>query len=261
MWAQDRDKAKEGRETKAARPAAASAGRKPGEAMTTLQGLVGNEAANKAFAAGAMPVQRMPRGSDPDRPKHKVTLSGHGRFGDMQMLPKNPDNPRSREKTPYFTVPAGFEIVVYAPPGSTLENQVGNRIESGSSPASRELELVNENSKRIPMPGDYPKTFPAGSAVINYKLMPLESQHLAEGATPVERGTLSETVKQLEQTRKDRIARGEEAPEVTLHYACCGVGGSANAEIDKIFQEYRGYSVMLRAASRSPSPEPKRRRR
>jgi hypothetical protein len=256
MWAQDREKAKKGRETKAGRSASASAARKPDDAMTALQGSIGNEAANKAFASGAVPIQRMPRES-----RERITLGGHGRFGDMQMLPKNPNNPRSREKTPYFTVPAGFEIVVYAPPGSTLENQVGNRIESGSSPSSRELELVNENSKRIPMPGDYPKTFPAGSAVINYKLMPLESQHLAEGATPVERGTLSETVKQLERSRKDRIARGEEAPEVTLHYACCGVGGSANAEIDKIFQEYRGYSVMLRAASRSPSPEPKRRRR
>ncbi|NEE50625.1 hypothetical protein G3M55_39225, partial [Streptomyces sp. SID8455] len=77
----------------------------------------------------ALPVQRMP-GEDTGEPEASASsrsatvISGHGRFGDNQRLPRNPDNPRSRALKATFTVPEGIELIVYAPPGAWLENEV-----------------------------------------------------------------------------------------------------------------------------------------
>ncbi|MEW1610576.1 MULTISPECIES: putative adhesin [unclassified Streptomyces] len=207
----------------------------------------------------ALPVQRMP-GENTEEPsagtgsRNSTVLSGHGRFGDNQRLPKNPDNPRSRALKATFTVPAGIELVVYAPPGAWLENEVAKLVESGTPPASEDLELVGNNNKRKPMPADFPKTYTAGDEVINYKLMPLDAKHLAEGATSVEGGTLRDKVAELAAAHAEQ--EDDETP-LTVHYACCGVGSSSVPEIDRLF-EHRNYTVMLRATSTSPSPEPEK---
>jgi hypothetical protein len=192
-------------------------------------------------------VQRAP-GDDPNR----HVLSGHGRFGDQQLLPANPDNPRSRARTPMFRVPEGIELVVYTPPGASLENQVANVIESGGNPTTDELELVNDNNKRKPMPANYPRTFTAGQEVINFRVTPMEGRHLAPGAVSVTPGALRDKVHELAEAHQ---AAGPAAQPLVVHFACCGLGGSNNAQIDSLF-EHRGWTVMLRATSPSPSPTP-----
>ncbi|MER6300783.1 putative adhesin [Kitasatospora sp. NPDC001539] len=255
--------AQEGRRTRRTpRPATSPATAAPSRSrsLADLQGTVGNAAVGRMLAGRATAVQRMP-GSDGQQEQPSTVISGHGRFGDNQRLPKNPDNPRSRALKATFTVPAGVELVVYAPPGAWLENEVANRVESGNPPTTDELELVGDNNKRKPMPPDYPKTFRAGEEVINYKLMPLDARHLAEGAVSVDAGTLRDKVQELLEAREDQ---GEDAPPLTIHYACCGVGSSSVPEIDRLFV-HRNYTVMMRTTPRTPSPEPeappKRRRK
>lgn len=231
------------------------AGRGP-DALMALQRSVGNAAVGRLLEGRALSVQRMPEDAEQDQDRKSTVLSGHGRFGDNQRLPKYPDKPRSRELKATFTVPEGVELVVYAPPGAWLENQVANLIESGTPPTADDLEMIGPNNKRRPMPPGYPRTFHAGEEVINYKLMPLEAKHLAEGATSVETGTLQEKVAELAATREDQDA---DAPPLTIHYACCGVGQSSVPEIDRLF-EHRNYTVMLRTTPRTPTPEPEEKR-
>ncbi|MEU9380902.1 putative adhesin [Streptomyces sp. NPDC048279] len=215
-----------------------------------LQRSAGNAAVSRMLGNRATPVQRVP--ADTSQDPNVTVLSGHGRFGDNQRLPKNPDNPRSRALKATFTVPEGIELVVYAPPGAWLENEVAKLIESGTSPTADDLEMVGPTNKRKAMPPGYPKTFVAGEEVINYKLMPLEARHLAEGATSVERGTLRDKVQEFVTARQ---GQEDGAPPLTIHYACCGVGSSSVPEIDRLF-EHRNYTVMLRATPRTPAPEP-----
>lgn len=247
----------------AAAPAAPAASRARPGSLTELQRRVGNTAVGRILTARTPPVQRMPADTGtPAAPRSGPTvISGHGRFGDPQRLPKNPDNPRSRALKATFTVPEGIELVVYAPPGAWLENEVAKLVESGEPPGTDDLELVGNNNKRKPMPPDYPRTFHAGEEVINYKLMPLDARHLAEGAVSVGTGTLQEKVKELAAARREEDA---DAGPLTVHYACCGVGSSSTPEIDRLFV-HRNYTVMLRTAPRTPTPEPaapaKRRRK
>ena len=243
---------------------ASSATQGPG-ALLELQRSAGNAAVVRALASRAPSVQRAPSDTAQDQEQEQAqnltVLSGHGRFGDNQRLPRNPDNPRSRALKATFTVPEGIELVVYAPPGAWLENEVANRVETGAPPSADDLEMVGPNNKRKPMPPGYPKTFGAGEEVINYKLMPLEARHLAEGATSVEGGTLQAKVKELADARENQE---DDAPPLTVHYACCGVGASSIPEIDQLFV-HRNYTVMMRTTPRSPTPEPegrsKRRRK
>jgi hypothetical protein len=171
-----------------------------------------------------------------------AVLSGHGRFGDNQLLPANPGSRRSRAVKATFTLPAGVELVIYAPPGAWLENEVANRIESGDPPGQDELAMVNPYNRQEPMPPAYPRTFRAGEEVINYKLTPLAEQHLAPGAVSVGPGTLQEKVHELAEAHQ---RQGPTDQPLTIHYACCGVGSSNRPEIDRIF-EYRNYTVMMR---------------
>ncbi|MBK3582745.1 hypothetical protein JHN49_03085 [Streptomyces sp. MBT57] len=127
-------------------------------------------------------------------------------------------------------------------------------VESGEPPTADNLELVGPNNKRKPMPDGFPKTYTAGQEVINYKLMPLEAKHLAEGATSVEGGTLRDKVADLAEAHR---AQGDGEAPLTVHYACCGVGSSSIPEIERLF-EHRNYTVMLRTTSPSPSPEPEK---
>ncbi|MEE1785608.1 hypothetical protein PUR71_22270 [Streptomyces sp. SP17BM10] len=247
----------------AAAPAASSATRgRPGD-LTQFQRRVGNAAVGRMLAARAPSLQRMPADTDTAAGPQTgpAVISGHGRFGDPQRLPRNPDNPRSRALKATFTVPEGIELVVYAPPGAWLENEVAKLVESGEPPGTDDLELVGPTNKRKPMPPDYPKTFRAGEEVINYKLMPLDAKHLAEGAVSVGTGTLQDKVKELAAARREEDA---DAGPLTVHYACCGVGSSSTPEIDRLFV-HRNYTVMLRATPRTPTPEPaappKRRRK
>lgn len=219
-------------------------------ALMGLQRSAGNAAVCRILAGGAMPVQRMP--DDTSQDQDVAVLSGHGRFGDNQRLPRNPDNPRSRALKATFTVPEGIELVVYAPPGAWLENEVAKLVESGTPPTADDLELVGPTNKRKPLPPGYPKTFGPGEEVINYKLMPLEARHLAEGATSVEGGTLQDKVQALATARQNQE---DDAPPLTIHYACCGVGSSSVPEIDQLFV-HRNYTVMLRTTPRTPTPEP-----
>ncbi|MFF9765093.1 putative adhesin [Streptomyces sp. NPDC053086] len=239
-----------------------------GGLMGRLQQSVGNDVARRMLADRALPLQRMPSTSAPAQQEageqaqdpNTTVLSGHGRFGDNQRLPKFPGT-RSRALKATFTVPEGIELIVYAPPGAWLENEVAKLVESGNPPGADDLELVGSNNKRKPMPEGYPKTFGAGEEVINYKLMPLDAKHLAEGATSVDTGTLSEKVAELAAAREQQAQ--EDASPLIVHYACCGVGSSSNPEIDQLF-EHRNYTVMLRTTPRTPTPEPepaKRRRK
>ncbi|MER5886205.1 putative adhesin [Streptomyces sp. NPDC001941] len=234
--------------------------------LLAMQGSVGNDVVSRMVAHQApLPVQRMPGTPTQDveedaeeqaqDPNTRV-LSGHGRFGDPQRLPKFPGT-RSRELKATFTVPDGIELIVYAPPGAWLENEVAKLVESGNPPGSDELEMVGPNNKRRDMPADYPKTFGAGEEVINYKLMPLDAKHLAEGATSVDMGTLQQKVAELAAEQEDRA---EDDPPLTVHYACCGVGSSSNPAIDKLF-EHRNYTVMMRTTPRTPTPDPEPRKR
>ncbi|MEU3824745.1 putative adhesin [Streptomyces sp. NPDC029080] len=235
--------------------------------LTGYQRAYGNQLVGRMLADRTLSVQRMPGSSaqaqeeaeERTQDPNTTVLSGHGRFGDNQRLPKFPGT-RSRALKATFTVPDGIELVVYAPPGAWLENEVAKLVESGNPPGADDLELVGADNKRKPMPAGYPKTFGVGEEVINYKLMPLDAKHLAEGATSVDTGTLSEKVNELAAAREQQA---EDAPPLVVHYACCGVGSSSNPEIDKLF-EHRNYTVMLRTTPRTPTPEPepaKRRRK
>ncbi|CAM5679221.1 hypothetical protein SMICM304S_05477 [Streptomyces microflavus] len=220
-----------------------------------LQRSAGNAAVCRMLdSRAALPVQRMP-GEDTGEPEASTSsrsttvISGHGRFGDNQRLPKNPDNPRSRALKATFTVPEGIELIVYAPPGAWLENEVAKLVESGEPPAADNLELVGPNNKRKPMPDGFPKTYTAGQEVINYKLMPLEAKHLAEGATSVEGGTLRDKVADLADAHQ---AQGNDEAPLTVHYACCGVGSSSIPEISG-----SSSTVTTRSCSaRRPRPPP-----
>ncbi|WP_411079210.1 putative adhesin [Streptomyces sp. cmx-18-6] len=245
--------------TSAASAASSASPRPTGAGMMELQRSAGNAAVCRMLdSRAALPVQRMP-GENSQEPAASASgqaptvISGHGRFGDPQRLPKNPDNPRSRALKATFTVPEGIELVVYAPPGAWLENEVAKLVESGEPPAADDLEMVDHRNKRKPMPDGFPKTYTAGEEVINYKLMPLAAKHLAEGATSVEGGTLKDKVAELAAAHAGQ--EGDDA--LTVHYACCGVGSSSTPEIDRLFT-HRNYTVMLRATSPSPSPEPEK---
>jgi hypothetical protein len=192
-----------------------------------------------AAAARPLAVQRV---GDETEQRPSTVISGHGRFGDQQMIPVNPGT-RSRALKPTFTVPDGVEVVVYAPPGAWLENQAANRIEEGNPPTRDQLALTYPGRPPREMPEGYPKTFTSGSEVINYKITPLQAQHLAEGAETVDEGiTLQNKVNQL---LDEREAAAEGQPPLRVHYACCGVGSSSRSEVDSRF-EYRGYTVELR---------------
>lgn len=237
-----------------------SASAQAGGGLMALQRSAGNAAVCRMLDGDrALPVQRMPSEADQNAEasagsQNSTVLSGHGRFGDEQRVPKNPDNPRSRALKATFTVPTGIELVVYAPPGAWLENEVAKLVESGTPPTSDDLELVGDNNKRKPMPADFPRTYKAGDEVINYKLMPLADKHLAEGATSVTAGTLRDKVAELAAAHAEKE---DNAAPLTVHYACCGVGSSKIPEIDRLF-EHRNFTVMLRATSKSPSPEPEK---
>ncbi|MER7048121.1 putative adhesin [Streptomyces jumonjinensis] len=225
-----------------------------------LQRSAGNAAVCRMLGSRTPSVQRMPGPVAQDEQPQagpsqqgRTVISGHGRFGDNQLLPKDPDKPRSRALTATFAVPEGIELVVYAPPGAWLENEAAKQVESGDLPTADDLEMVGPNNKRKPLPSDYPKTFTAGQQVINYKVMPLASQHLGEGATTVDEGiTLQQKVRELAAARENQ---DEDAPPLTVHYACCGVGASKNPVIDKLFV-HRNYTVILKTTPKEPTPEP-----
>ncbi len=209
-----------------------------------LQRTVGNAAVVRALrsshpqarrdGSATAAVQRMP---SPD----SAVLSGHGRFGQNQLIPKNPNNPRSRALKPTFTVPEGIEIVMYAPPGASLENTPAQAIEQGQPPTRDQLELVL-NQQRQDLPEDYPRTFRAGEELINYQVLPLQSEHLSEGAQTVDAPTTLQ--KKAEELAKQRRESGAEGP-LTLHYACCGAGHSDRKEDEGLFP-YKGWTVEMR---------------
>lgn len=208
------------------------------DGILALQRTVGNAAVARALqqqdGSARTAVQRM---ADRD----SSVLSGHGRFGQNQLIPKNPANPRSRALKPTFTVPEGIEIVMYAPPGASLENDPAQRIEQGDPPTRDQLELVLDQQRKD-LPEDYPRTFRAGEELINYQVTPLQAQHLSEGAETVNTATTLQ--KRAEELAKQRRESGAEGP-LTLHYACCGAGHSDRKEDEGIFA-YKGWSVMMR---------------
>lgn len=169
-----------------------------------------------------------------------TVISGHGRFGQNQLIPVNP-NGRGRALKATFTVPEGIVLVMYAPPGASLENTPAQHIEQGNPPTREQLELVL-GQKRVDLPEDYPRTFRAGEEVINYQISPLQAEHLSEGAETVAAST---TLKEkAEELAKQRRESGAEGP-LTVHYACCGSGHSDRKEDQDLFQ-YKGWTVEMR---------------
>lgn len=218
------------------------------EQILNLQRVAGNSFVSALAKRERKSVQRAPAASS--------VISGHGRFSDSNLLPANPDKPRDRNKTPYFEVPDGVQIVMYAPAGASLENEAAKRIESGGQITAEDLELVSPTNKRGPMPSGYPKTFGPKEKVINFGITPIASQHLSEGATTVEASTTlsNEVARRATEHREQNPDGGM----LTLHYACCGSGFSDHRDAQDAFP-YRGYSVMLKIQPDSDSEQPAKR--
>lgn len=131
---------------------------------------------NRAVAGMLTPVQRASRDTGDSvmerddemelEAQYGVVVSGHGRFNENHLAAQR------RKKSPTFEVPPGMTVIMYAPPGAAMDDRVGHRIENADPPRADELELVDPNSKVVPMPAGYPWRFTAGQQVIDYTVTP-----------------------------------------------------------------------------------------
>lgn len=166
--------------------------------------------------------------SDESVPHH--VISGHGAFNEHYLASAGPK--RSDGKKAKFVVPEGKTIVLYAPPGAALENQVANAIESGNYPSAEQVMLENNaNYTRLDVPTPYPYVFTAGQEVINYTVTPPNKLKVVGNPTTVKSPTsLFELISGIE-------------GEAIIHYACCS---SAYSDKFKDLFDYRGFNVSFK---------------
>jgi hypothetical protein len=160
--------------------------------------------------------------------ERKRVVSGHGRFDENFLATEG------RKKLPYFIVPEGVTVVLYAPSGATLDNPVANMIEQGNYPTAEQVVLKKQDSsgeKEVPKP--YPYVFRTGDEVINYSVGPPNRLKIEGDAYCVSKKT----------SLKDIVEDHHRQGYTTIHFACC-CAGSAAAHRDLF--DMMGWYVTLR---------------
>ena len=175
-------------------------------------------------AAGCRVIQRAEGPTERNQ-----TVSGHGRFEENFLATVG------RKKLTHFTVPEGVTVVLYAPPGATLDNPVANLIEQGKYPTAEQVVLKKQDGsgqKEVPTP--YPYVFKKGDKVINYSVSPPNRLKI-EG----EPFTVSEKT-----SLKDIVEAQQAKGYTTIHFACCCAGSAALGHRDMF--DAMGWYVTLR---------------
>jgi hypothetical protein len=164
-------------------------------------------------------------------PIPEKVISGHGAFNENYL---QSGKKRSEGKKAKFIVPDGITIVMYAPPGAALENQVANAVESGQYPGADQVMLENNsNYARLEVPQPYPYVFKSGEEIINYTVSP--PNRLKIEGSPI---TVSKPQSLLD------LVSGIQAPAI-IHYACCS-SAYPNSERFRGLFDYRGYNVCFK---------------
>lgn len=187
-------------------------------------------------ASPPFPARRaasLQRASEEKSVGKRLVLSGHGQY--EPALLKRAGTKRNSPVITHFEVPVGVSITFYAPHGAALDNPVANLIEQGQPPAADELELVNENSKKMSMPAGYPCRCGAGSVVPDYCLQPPGMLKVVEAD-----GVVTVKVKTLLSAKALELLKANGA--VDLHWAACGAAHITDVALQEFFP-WRGWYV------------------
>jgi len=159
-------------------------------------------------------------------------VSGHGSFNEHHL-----EVVERRKKSATFKVPLGVTIVMYAPAGAALENDVANLIEKGTPPTLGDLVLKagHSSSQTKPIPTPYPYRFTVGDDVINYTVSPPDRLNV------MGKPYIVSSPKSLKKIVDELSGKGS----ITIHYACCSSAYSDSPTFAPLFK-FRGYYIDLK---------------
>ena len=197
---------------------------------------LGQAASYPAISHYPQPViQRASQGT-PKKFKTEV-IGGHGRFNDKNL--KTPPG-RSRKKLGTFVVPANAMVVMYAPPGASLDDRVGVLIENGQVPDKSEVEMVLP-SKKVENLNNWPYFFGPGMKVIDYTVSYGDGLNLQSGTHTVAKGKKGRLLSDM----VEEIAVAAYPGNVKIDYACCSAGYSDSKAFSGMFK-YKGAYIRLK---------------
>lgn len=167
---------------------------------------------------------------------NQYVLAGHGSFEPRKLKAEK------RIKQVFFTVPKGVTLIAYVPPGVTMDDTVGQKIQKRTEITDTDviLEGVKGDFKTVSTP--YPYIYQSGETMIDYYIKPPTGLNIEgkEGLVKtVDKGILlSEYLNKLKDNEKNTSS-------FCLHIATC----FSNHSIEDKYREYfpgSGYSLQLR---------------